>query len=116
MSWFIALAVPGDSQASRRVTPKPSLHKKRTETWPEASRAATPVCVSSLKVPHRGVKYRWSEGPWPLSLVVVMFPEPSIGEEWQMTESHHFPADGWVQGMGGHDIHGHRREVICQEG
>lgn len=34
-----------------------------------------------------------------------MFPEPSIGEEWQMTESHHFPADGWVQGMGGHDIH-----------
>lgn len=34
-----------------------------------------------------------------------MFPEALMGEEWQMTESHHFPADAWVQGVGGLDIH-----------
>lgn len=61
--------------------------------------------VSSLNVPGRGVKYRLSEGPWPLSLVVVMFPEPLMGEEWQMTESHNFPADAQVQGTGALDIH-----------
>lgn len=61
--------------------------------------------VSSLTVPGHGVKYRLSEGPWPLSLVVVMFPEPLMGEEWQMTESHNFPADAQVQGMGVLDIH-----------
>lgn len=61
--------------------------------------------VSSLKAPGHGVKYMWSEGPWPLSLVVVMFPEPLMGEEWQMTESHNFPADAQVQGTGALDIH-----------
>lgn len=49
--------------------------------------------VSSLKVPGHALKFRWSEGPWLFSLVVVMLPGPLMAEEQEMTESHNFPAD-----------------------
>lgn len=75
------------------------------------------VYVSSLKVPGCGVKYGWSEGPWPLSLMVVMFPEPLMGEDWQMTESF----SSWCMGPR-HRCTWHpsccrqRRGAVCQEG